>query len=80
MHVGKIKYRGQHRAEDRANTFDRGDGAEHMASTLDRGGSVEHMTDILRRSDHTAPWRPAPERICSKNERLEKLSTTSELG
>ena len=52
MHVGKIKYRGQHRAEDRANTFDRGGGAEHMTSTLDRGGSAEHMADILRRSNH----------------------------
>ena len=52
MHVGKIKYRDQHRAEDRANTFDRGGGAEHMTSTLDRGGSAEHMADILRRSDH----------------------------
>ena len=52
MHVGKIKYRGQHRAEDRANTFDRGDGAEHM-------------TDMLRQGALAAP-----ERICSKNERL----------
>ena len=26
MYVGKIKYRGQHRAEDRANTFERGGG------------------------------------------------------
>ena len=26
MHVGKIKYRDQHRAEDRANTSDRGGG------------------------------------------------------
>ena len=50
--MGKIKYRGQHRAEDRACTFDRGGGAEHMTNTLDRGGSAEHMADILRRSDH----------------------------
>ncbi len=57
MHVGKIKYRGQHRAEDRANTFDRGGGAEHMTSTLDRGGSAEHMADILRRSDHAQDLR-----------------------
>ena len=52
MHVGKIKYRDQHRAENRARTLDRGSGAEHMTSTLDRGGSAEHMADILRRSDH----------------------------
>ena len=44
MHVGKIKYRDQHRAEDRANTQDRGGGAEHMINTLDRG--------VLRRRDH----------------------------
>ena len=44
MHVGKIKCRDQHRAEDRANTSDRGGGAEHMTKTLDRG--------VLRRSDH----------------------------
>ena len=44
MHVGKIKYRDQHRAEDRANTSDRGGGAEHMTSTLELG--------VLRRSDH----------------------------
>ena len=57
MHVGKIKYRGQHRAEDRANTLDCGGGAEHMTSTLDRGGSAEHMADILRRSDHAEDLR-----------------------
>ncbi len=44
VHVGKIKYRDQHRAEDRASTSDRGGGAEHMTSTLDRG--------VLLRSDH----------------------------
>ena len=44
MYVGKIKYRDQHRAEDRASTSDRGGGAEHMTNTLDRG--------VLRRSDH----------------------------
>ena len=68
MHVGKIKYRGQHRAEDRANTFDRGGGAEHMTSTLDRGGSAEHMTDMMRQGALAAP-----ERIRSKNERLSAL-------
>jgi len=44
MYVGKIKYRDQHRAEDQANTSDRGGGAEHMTNTLDRG--------VLRPSDH----------------------------
>jgi hypothetical protein len=57
MHVGKTKYRDQHRAEDRASTLDRGGGAEHMTNTLDRGGSAEHMTDILRHSDHDAEDR-----------------------
>ena len=52
IHVGKIKYRDQHRAEDRAYTPDCGGGAEHMTNMLDRGGSAEHMADILRRSDH----------------------------
>ena len=52
MYVGKIKYRDQRRAEDRANTLDRGGGADHMTSTLDRGGCAENMADILRRSDH----------------------------
>ena len=37
VHVGKIKYRDQHRAEDRANTSDRGGGAEHMADMLRQG-------------------------------------------
>ena len=86
MHVGKIKYRDQHRAEDRANTSDRGGGAKHMTSTLDRG--------VLRRSDHAedrvntldrgggAEYMTdmlsqgalaAPERIRSTNERLSAL-------
>ena len=33
MHVGKIKYRDQHRAEDRANTSDRG-GGEMVRGTV----------------------------------------------
>ena len=44
MYVGKIKYRDQHRAEDRA-------------STLDRGGGAEHMTDMLRQGALAAPER-----------------------
>jgi len=52
MYVGKIKYRDQHRVEDRTSALDRGGGAEDMTSTLDRGGSTEHMGGILRRSDH----------------------------
>ena len=33
MHVGKIKYRDQHRAEDRASTLDRG-GGEMVRNTV----------------------------------------------
>ena len=89
MHVGKTKYRDQHRAEDRASTLDRGGGAEHMTNTLDRG--------VLRRSDHAEDRAntldrgggaehmtdmlrqgalSAPERIHSKNERLIAQSFT----